>query len=108
MAEEWRVSLKRERRLTHGNRLQSRIQTRGGGEGGMSERELAVSGVRVNLSAGDERSTIAEGISTTAVAFEHFSPQPAKSAQSPFACLSQCSIFSQQSDCAATDDPCGE
>lgn len=83
------MSLKRERTLTHGNRLQSRIQTRGGGDGGLSERELALSVPKVALCAGDGRRTIPDGVGVTAEKLEHFSMQPAKSAQSPFACLSQ-------------------
>ena len=74
----------------------------------MSERELAVSVTKVALCAGDGRKTITDGAGATAEAFEHFRAQPARSAQLPFACLSQCSIFSQQSDCIAADAASGE
>ena len=74
----------------------------------MGERELALSVTKVALCAGDGRSTTPDGVGVTAERLEHFSAQPARSAQSPFVCLSQCSMSGQQSDCAAADEPCGE
>ncbi len=54
----------------------------------MVERELDLSPPKIALCADDRRSIIPEGMEATADKLEHFSAQPARSAQS-FVCLSQ-------------------
>ena len=82
------MSLKREHMLTHGNRLQSRIQARGGGEGGMSDRELVLSVTKVASCVGDGRRISPDGAGVTAEEFEHLSVHPAISPHL-LGCLSQ-------------------
>ena len=65
-----------------------RIQTRGGGDGGLVERDLTLSVAKMALCTGDEWGTAPEVMGVTAERLEHFNVQPAKSAQSPLACLS--------------------
>jgi hypothetical protein len=81
------VLLERERTLTQGNGF-NEDQTRGGGDGGLVERDLALSVAKMDLCAGDEWGTTLEVVGVTAERLEHFSAQPARSAQPPFACLS--------------------
>jgi len=72
------------------------------------EREFALSVTNITLCVGERRKTNPEGIDVRADRFEHFSAQPARPAQCPFACLSHRSMSGQQSDCAAADNPAGE
>jgi hypothetical protein len=66
-----------------------RIQTRGGGDGGWVERELAVSVPKVAVCAGDKGVAIPAGAGVTAKTLAHFSAQPKEPIQPPFPCLSQ-------------------
>ena len=79
--------LERERTLTQGNGF-NEIQTRGGGDGGLVERDLTLPVAKMALCTGDEWGTAPEVMGVTAERLEHFNVQPAKSAQSPLACLS--------------------
>ena len=87
-----------------GSTVSVRIQTRGGGEGGVDDRVVRVFPVtNAALRESDGRNAIPDGTTMAAEKFEHFSTQPASFAQPPLACLSQCCPGGQQSDGSVTD-----
>jgi hypothetical protein len=76
-----------------------RIQTRGGGEGGVDARVVRVFPVtNAALRESDGRSAIPDETTVAAEKLEHFAAQPGSFAQPPLACLSQCCSGEQQSE----------
>ena len=85
-----------------------RIQTRGGGKGGLSDRDGTLLTKTTGCSEADIASTDADGLMGVPERLKHLRAHPDTDPQSPDPCLSQTFPCGQQSACTAERDVSGE
>jgi hypothetical protein len=85
-----------------------RIQTRGGGKGGLSHRDPTLRITSTGFSEADMADADAVGFTGTPERLKHLSAHPETDPQSPDPRLSQSFPCGQQSTCMAESDVCGE
>jgi len=96
------VPRRREQALTPGGTTSLRVQTRGGGRGGLTDGDLTISATRIDCGKGDATSVRPDGATVEAEKLEHLSMHPAIAPQSWDICFSHSLPWGQQSDCEAT------
>ena len=80
-----------------------RVQTRGGGEGGLTDGDLTISATSAICCEGNGTSVMPDGATAEAEKLEHLNAQAADFPHSPFACFSQCCPWMQHSWAASND-----
>ena len=94
--------------LTRGGTTSVRVQTRGGGRGGLSDRETTLEIRGSDLSEDAMAGARTDGFTSAPTTLKHLSTHPADDPQSPGPRLSQGVPCGQQSTCMDVTNACGE